>query len=132
VILVDSNIPMYVLGSPHTHKTDAQQILERLIAHDERLVTDVEVLPEIMHRYVAIRRPDAIQPAFDMLLAVVDEVLAIELVHAQRAKEIVLGASCLSARDAMHLAVMEHHQIARVLSFDRRFDGFPGVTRVGS
>jgi predicted nucleic acid-binding protein len=63
VILVDSNVPMYLVGSPHPHKTDAQRLLERCIASRERLVTDAEVLQEILHRYVAIGRRDAIQPA---------------------------------------------------------------------
>jgi uncharacterized protein len=54
LILVDSNIPMYLIGSPHPHKTDAQRLLETLIAKRESLVTDAEVLQEILHRYVAI------------------------------------------------------------------------------
>jgi uncharacterized protein len=33
----------------------------------ERLLTDAEVLQEVLHRYVAIDRRDAIQPAFDAL-----------------------------------------------------------------
>jgi hypothetical protein len=41
-------------------------------------VTDAEVLQEIMHRYVAIDRRDAIQPAFDALFGVVDEVLSVD------------------------------------------------------
>jgi uncharacterized protein len=45
-----------------------------LVSGQERLVTDAEVLEEILHRYVAIERPDAIQPAFDALLGVVDDV----------------------------------------------------------
>jgi len=27
VIFVDSNIPMYLIGAPHRHKTDAQRLL---------------------------------------------------------------------------------------------------------
>ena len=27
MILVDSNIPMYLVGSPHPHKSDAQRLL---------------------------------------------------------------------------------------------------------
>src|SRR5262249_32393409 len=64
VILIDSNIPMYLVGTPHPHKHDAQRLLEKLISERQRLVTDAEVLQEILHRYVAISRPDAIQPAF--------------------------------------------------------------------
>jgi len=130
VILVDSNIPMYLVGSPHPHKTDAQRLLEKLIANRERLVTDAEALKEILHRYVAIDRRDAIQPAFDALLGVVDEVLSVDRVAVERAKQIVLGYRQLSARDAVHLAVMEQNGIRQILSFDAGFDAFPGIARL--
>jgi predicted nucleic acid-binding protein len=130
VILVDSNIPMYLIGSPHPHKTDAQRLLEKLIADRERLVTDAEVLQEILHRYVAIDRRDAIQPAFDALLGVVDEVLIVDRRAAERAKQIVLGYRQLSARDALHLSVMEQNGIRQIASFDSGFDAFPGIARL--
>jgi uncharacterized protein len=118
------------LAGPHKHKADAQRLLEKLIADRERLVTDAEVLQEILHRYGAIDRRDAIQPAFDALLGVVDEVLVVDLVVVERAKEIVLGYRQLSARDAVHLSVMERHGIDQILSFDAGFDAFPGVKRL--
>jgi hypothetical protein len=62
MIFIDSNIPMYLVGRPHRHKAEAQVLLEAAIAANERLVTSAEVLQEILHRYVAIRRRDAIQP----------------------------------------------------------------------
>jgi len=130
MILVDSNIPMYLVGAPHPHKSDAQRWLEKLVSDRQRLVTDAEVLQEILHRYVAINRRDAIQPAFDALLGIVDQVLAVDRSIAERAKEIVLGYRQLSARDAVHLAVMEHHGIERILTFDSGFDGFPGIARL--
>ena len=121
---------MYLVGSPHPHKTDAQRLLEKLIANRERLVTDAEALQEILHRYVAIDRRDAIQPAFDALLGVVDEVLSVDRVAVERAKQIVLGYRQLSARDAVHLAVMEQNGIRQILSFDDGFDAFPGIARL--
>jgi uncharacterized protein len=130
VILVDSNIPMYLIGSPHPHKTDAQRLLEKLIADRERLVTDAEVLQEILHRYVAIDRRDAIQPAFDALLGIVDEVLSVDRGAVERAKQIVLGYRQLSARDAVHLSVMEQNEIRQIVSFDSGFDAFPGIARL--
>jgi len=130
VILVDSNVPMYLVGAAHAHKIDAQRALERLVTSGERLVTDAEALQEILHRYVAIDRRAAIQPAFDALLGVVDEVLAIDRTTVDRAKVIVLGRQALSARDAIHLAVMEQHGITRILSFDAGFDGVPDIERL--
>lgn len=121
---------MYLVGAQHPLKTDAQRLVERLISDRERLVSDAEVLQEILHRYVAIRRQDFIQRAFDSLLGITDQVFPIDLVAAERGKEIVLGNPRLSARDALHLAVMELQGIDRILSFDSGFDGYPGVVRL--
>ncbi|HKV24228.1 MAG TPA: type II toxin-antitoxin system VapC family toxin [Candidatus Acidoferrum sp.] len=130
MIFVDSNIPMYLVGAAHPYKADTQRLLEKFAGERGRLVTDAEVLQEILHRYAALNRKDMIQPAFDALLSLVDEVIAIDLAAAERAKEIVLGHARMSARDAIHLAVMEKHGVARIFSFDAGFDGYPGITRI--
>lgn len=121
---------MYLVGAMHPHKRDAQRILERCVSDQERLVTDAEVLQEILHRYAAIERRDAIQPAFDALLGLVDEVFPVDLEAVKRARTVLLGHTQLSARDAIHLAVMEHQGVSRILTFDTGFDGYPGITRV--
>jgi hypothetical protein len=36
----------------------------------------------------------------------------------------------LSARDAIHVAVMQGRDIDRILSFDSGFDGIPGIVRL--
>ena len=132
MIFVDSNIPMYLVGAAHPHKADARRRLEDAIAAGERLVTSAEVLQEILHRYVAIDRRDAIQPAFDALLGVVDDVVDVRRKDVERARELVLGMARLSARDALHAAVMEREGITRIMSFDAGFDTLPGVTRLGA
>jgi hypothetical protein len=130
VILIDSNVPMYVVGAQHRHKDDALRVLDDLIARGERLVTDVEALQEILHRYSAIDRPDAIQPAFDAMLNIIDEVFPVDLDHVQEAKTILLGRYGVSARDALHVAVMRAHGIERIVSFDTAFDRIPGIERL--
>jgi len=97
---------MYLVGADHPNKRSAQIHLERLVS-------------------------DAIQPAFDALLRVVDEVLPVERQDAEAAKTIVLGHPQLSARDALHLATMNRHGITTVFSFDRDFDTYPGISRIG-
>jgi hypothetical protein len=121
---------MYLVGGPHPHKANAERLLEKLLLERQRLVTDAEVLQEILHRYAAIDRRDAIQPAFDAIQRVVDEVFAVDQAVVERAKQIVLGYKKLSARDAVHLAVMEKNRIERILSFDAGFDIFPKITRL--
>ena len=130
MIFVDSNIPMYLVGAAHPHKTEAQLILERLIASGQRLVTDAEVLLEILHRYTAIGRREAIGPAFQLTLDIVDEVIPMEKAEVLRAAEIAQNRALMSARDAVHIAVMERHGIRSILSFDADFDRWPGLTRI--
>jgi predicted nucleic acid-binding protein len=132
VIFIDSNVPMYLVGAEHPHKADAERLLEMCILQRERLVTDAEVFQEILHRFVAIRRRDAIQPAFDVLLSIADDVFAVDISAVERAKTIALGNEELSARDAIHLAVMQRQGVDRILSFDRGLDVFPGVERIGA
>lgn len=130
MIFLDSNIPMYLVGAEHPHKARALLLLERLVSQGERLVTDVEVLQEILHRYVAIVRLEAIPAAFEALLGIVDEVFEVRLQDVLRAKEIVLHLGGLSARDALHAAVMEARGVHRILTFDGGFDRLPGLDRL--
>ena len=130
MILIDSNVPMYLVGADHPHKIDAQRALERLVSTRERMVTDAEVLQEILHRYRAIDRPDAIQPAFDALLGVVEAVLPVEAVDVERARDVLLGRWALSARDALHVAIMERSEIDTILSFDHGFDVVGRISRL--
>ena len=120
---------MYIVGGPHPHKAEAQILLERIAASHERLVTDAEVLQEVLHRYTTIQRRDAIIPALRLILDVVDEVFPIEEADVLRAAEIVQAPAALSARDAVHVAVMERRGVKAILSFDTDFDRWPGIRR---
>lgn len=121
---------MYLAGAPHPHKAEAQILLERVAASKERVVTDAEVLQEILHRYASLERRQAIQPALQELLVIVDDVFAVEKRDALRAAEILQHPNHFSARDALHIAVMERHGVQRIMSFDQDFDRWPGITRL--
>ena len=130
MIFVDSNIPMYLVGAPHPLKDAARAAIERCVNRGERLVTSAEVMQEILHRFVAIKRPQAIQAALDVLAGVVDDVLPIEAVDVTNARDVLLSRARLSARDALHVAVMKRHGIERVMSFDAGFDAVGWIERV--
>ena len=131
MIFIDSNVPMYLVGRAHPLKDKAEELLEAAVTSGQRLVTSAEVLQEILHRYVAISRREAIAPAFDVLLDVVDEVVAVEEDDVLRARDLLLGTRTLSSRDAVHVAVMVRRGISRIMSFDAAFDRVPGITRIG-
>jgi uncharacterized protein len=130
MILVDSNIPMYLVGAAHPNKEAAEATLERLILDEVPLVTDAEVLQEILHRYTAIHRREAIRPAFQALLGLVDEVFPVTLADTEAASQLLLDSSDLSARDALHIAVMQRYGVSRILTFDRGFDEILGIERL--
>ena len=78
-----------------------------------------------LHREVRVEPVDLKTPAgsarLHALLADAD---------VERGKTIVLERPSLSARDALHVAVMQRHAVARILSFDAGFDAIPGLTRI--
>ena len=130
MIFIDSNVPMYLVGSPHANKDRALAILTRLVRDGERLVTSVEVYQEILHRYAVVHRLDAIDAAFQSLDAIVDDVLAFGMSEVRAAKGLIESVDHLSARDALHVAVMRSAGTSRILSFDSGFDTCPGIDRL--
>jgi predicted nucleic acid-binding protein len=64
------------------------------------------------------------------LLGVVDVVYPVERADVERARRLLRTTPRLSARNAVHLAVMQARDIGRILSFDSAFDGIPGVIRL--
>ena len=132
MIFVDSNIPMYLIGAAHPNKEAARRALEEAVAAGESLCTDAEVLQEILHRYTAIRRPKALEPAFDAVIAMVDVVYPIERADVERARRL------LRTTPGCRRAMPSTSPSCRVATsrgssaFDAGFEGLPGIERVGS
>ena len=121
---------MYLLGAEHPHKHASAVLIQKVIQDGERIVTDAEVFQEILHRYTAIKRPEFIEPAFELLRKIVDEVFPIDIRVVESARKIVLSKAGLSAREALHVAAMEIHQVSKIASFDADFDRVPRITRL--
>ncbi|MXX44277.1 MAG: type II toxin-antitoxin system VapC family toxin [Acidimicrobiales bacterium] len=130
MIFVDSNVPMYLIGAAHPNKDRTVAVLTRLAQAGEALVTDIEIYQEILHRYAAIDRLDAIEPAFASLDALVDDVLAFGVAEVRAARALLGSISSLSARDALHAAVMASAGVTRIFSFDRGFDAVEELERL--
>ena len=130
MIFIDSNIPMYLVGALHPNKDRARVLLDQLVRDGERLITSVEVYQEILHRYSALGRLDAIDEAFDTLDRITYQVFTYDMSEVRAARALIGSVDGLSARDALHVAVMRRAGANRILSFDSGFDACPGIERL--
>jgi predicted nucleic acid-binding protein len=130
VILVDSNVLMYAAGSGHLHKAPSVRFLESVANGSIDAAVDAEVLQEVLHRYRALGRwqdgrrvYDAARQVFTVVLPVTSDVLDV-------ARRLLDEHPRLSARDALHAAVVRHFDLTSVCSFDRDFDAIPWLERM--
>ena len=128
MIFVDSNVPMYLVGAPHPNRDLLESFL-RANAEDQ-YITSAEVYQEVIHRYAAIDRREAIADCFTLLDALVVRTLPVTREDAETAKTIATSQLSLSARDCLHLAVMKRHGLQRILTLDRGFEMRPEITRL--
>ena len=129
-LFLDANIFLYALGAESPHRESCQQLL--LAVGEGRLdgVTDAGVLQELLH--VRRRRLDPQQAAeaVQEAAALVREVLPVTAQNVQRAGRLLMEIEALSARDALHAAVMEEHEIQILISLDADFDQVPFLRRL--
>ena len=121
---------MYLVGGPHPNKERAEQLVRRLVESDRHLATDAEVLQEILHRYHAIGRPDAIGPALAVIRDLADTIFDISVEDVMHAREILEAHRGISARDAIHASIMDRFEIEEIMTFDSSFDQLPGLRRL--
>lgn len=128
-VFIDFNIPMYVAGRDHPHRVPAQRFLERVRSGEIDGCTSTEVLQEILYRYSALRRLDLAGEVYDLFVQLCPVVHEVALADTDRARDLLLDVERLSARDAIHAAVMLNHRVEWIASFDDGFDGLPGIQR---
>lgn len=129
-VFLDANILMYAAGMDHPLKEPCRAALERAVSRRAALVTDTEVLQEILYRYFALRRPDAARTVYSAAVRLCAEVLPVTEANTARALALLLERPKLSARDAIHVATMEACGTRRILSTDADFDSVPEVERI--
>jgi predicted nucleic acid-binding protein len=130
MVFIDSNIPMYVAGGSHPNREPSRRLLERVRAGTVDACTSTEVLQEILYRYAALARLDLAREVYDLFVEICPVVLGVDLADTDRARDLVCGTKGLSARDAVHAAVMLNHDIELIATFDVAFDQVPGIRRL--
>lgn len=129
-LFVDAAVFMYVAGGDHPLKAPCAAALRRATEHGVELVTDSEVLQEILYRYFSIGREASAATVFNAATSVCHEVLPVQLSTVRTALEILVKTPALAPRDAVHVAAMRENELDSILTTDRDFDAIEGITRV--
>ena len=128
---IDANVPIYASGRDHPNKEPCARVLMIAAEHPQSFVTDVEVLQELLHRYLASGRwklgREVLQGFAEAMHDRIEPVY-VEDIHL--AAGLADSHPRISARDLLHAAVMRRLGINWIISVDTDFDGLPGVTRL--
>ena len=132
IAFLDANIPIYAAGRDHPYREPCARILSLAAARPRAFVTDVEVLQELMHRYIGSRRwpqggREALQRFAELMSGRIEPFFVRDIELAAALADRHPG---ISARDLLHAAVMRRLGVERIISADRDFDSLPGLTRL--
>jgi predicted nucleic acid-binding protein len=129
-VFIDSNIAMYAAGRAHPHRDPSQRFLRRVQSGEVEGCTSTEVLQEILYRYAALRLRDVAAKVYDLFVEVCPVVFDVTLADTDLARALLVEVGTVSARDAVHAAVMRNRGVGRIVSYDAGFDDVPGLERV--
>jgi len=130
VILIDANILMYAAGAQHPCKQPSVALLASIAKGTTEAAVDTEVLQEVLHRYRAIDRWSDGRRVYDAARRIFTIVLPITAETTDRARLLLDRYPELSARDALHAAVVETRDLEAICSYDRDYDQIHDLRRI--
>lgn len=127
--LLDANVIVYSLGKEHPYKEPCVKVMFEVSEHTTDFAIDVEMLQEILHLFQ--RRGDLATgiKATEHLVNLFPTVIPVTVNEIKIAGSLMPNHPRLSARDAIHAAVVQLHGLEGIVSTDRAFDEVSGLTR---
>lgn len=129
-VFFDTAVVMYAAGADHPLKEPCQRILTRVADGDLDAIVSVEVVQEIVHRFMALRRPEQGASIARDTLDLFAPVLPVTHAVMRRMPELLEVYPDLAARDILHVASCLQEGIGEIVSPDRGFDRVAEVRRV--
>lgn len=126
---VDVNIPMYAAGAQSPWKAPCTDFLAAAAEGRFVAVTDVEVFQEILHRYLHLKQREQAFQIFDLFRRIVTDVLPVEPVDMDSARDLLARYQELTSRDGIHAAIARRYGLP-IVSYDKHFDALPFLTRL--
>jgi predicted nucleic acid-binding protein len=127
---LDTAVFMYAGGSEHPHRDSCRAILRQVDEGTLDATTSVEVVQEILHRFLAIRRPEVGAAMAGQVMDAFAPVLPVTHGVMRRVPRLVVAYPRLSARDLIHVATCIGEGIDTIVSPDRGFDQVREVRRL--
>ncbi|MEM5788219.1 MAG: type II toxin-antitoxin system VapC family toxin [Syntrophobacteraceae bacterium] len=119
MIYVDSNVFIYAVGRAHPLRSEAQDFFISSRVSGKKLVTSAEVLQELLHVYLPVRRVETLDAALQLAFGGTDEIIPIEADLVMHARRLAERYPALSARDLLHLSICRLKKIKELKTFDR-------------
>lgn len=130
-IFLDTNLPIYAGGRPHALKQPCREVLEVVASASDSFFTDAEVFQELLYRYTSQRDWICGRPIFEGFLQLMaNRIEPVSIDDVTIAATMTNLSPSLSARDLIHLAVMQRVGATRIVTADRDFDVIAGVERL--
>lgn len=123
--LIDTNVIIYAVGRPHPYKEPCARILREASTDADAYTIDAEVLQELLHVYtMRAERRQALR-VFDRSLGLFPNPLPIGRAELVSARDLMEQHAHLSARDALHAAVVMTCGLEGIVTTDRGFRAIP-------
>lgn len=139
-LFLDANVPTYAAGRDHPLKEPCKEVLRLAAVESESFFTDAEVLREMLHRYLSLRRwsegKRVVLDFADLMSGSVESVVAEDILRASDLADeyAVKPGARLAARDLLHAAVMLRVEgdASTIVTADTDFDDLApeGMTRL--
>jgi predicted nucleic acid-binding protein len=129
-VFVDANIFIYALSDPSPHQPACRAFLREVA--DGRIVaaTSALVVQEVVNHFIRSGRGADAAQAGEAVLDTCTVVYPVSETDYRRMLQLVLDAPDMRAADLTHVAVMQTAGIDTIMSADRDFDRFAGITRL--
>ena len=119
MIFVDTNVFMYAVGKPHPLQSRAQQFFDESTRNHKTLFTSAEVIQELMHVYLRMKRPHTLDSALELVANAGVEVWPLEEEDVTLARQLHDRHPTLTARDLCHLASCRRRGVNDIMTFDQ-------------
>lgn len=126
---VDTNVVMYSVGRPHPLREPARDFFVESARNRTALCTSAEVLQELMHAYLPVRRESTLDSAMALVARAGIEVWPLESEDVHLAWRLRTRFPVLTARDLCHLASCRRRGVTDIKTFDRAFAAATGTRR---